>query len=48
MIDGQNVFDQSVKSDLKTYDNIKKKLRLVKEMITQVIVCYIILVSKIL
>ena len=24
MIDGQNVFDQSVKNDLKTYDNILK------------------------
>ena len=24
MIDGINIFDQSVKNDLKTYDNIKK------------------------
>ena len=25
MIDGKNVFDQPVKSDMKTYDNIQKK-----------------------
>ena len=24
MIDGQNFFDQSVKNDLRTYDNIRK------------------------
>ena len=24
MIDGQNIFDQSIKSDMKTYDNIQK------------------------
>ena len=24
MIDGQNVFDQPVKNDLRTYDNIQK------------------------
>ena len=24
MIDGRNFFDQPIKSDLKTYDNIKK------------------------
>ena len=32
MIDGQNVFDQPIKSDIRTHDNIKK-LQLVKEMI---------------
>ena len=24
MIDGRNIFDQPIKNDLKTYDNIKK------------------------
>ena len=32
IIDGKNLFDQPVKNDLETYDNIKK-LQLAKEMI---------------
>ena len=35
MIDGKNVFDQPIKNDTKTYDNIQ----LVKEMTTQLVVC---------
>ena len=38
MIDGKNFFDQPVKSDLRTYDNIQK-FQQVKEMITQLVVC---------
>ena len=34
MIDGQNFFDQEVKSNLRTYDNI----RLAKEMIIRLVV----------
>ena len=36
MIDRQNFYDQSVKNDLKTYNNIRK-LRLVKEMTIKLI-----------
>ena len=39
MIDGKNLFDQPINNDLKTYENIFKKLLLVKEMITQLVVC---------
>ena len=38
MIDGRNFFDQPVKNDIKSYENIRK-LQLVKEMITQLVVC---------
>ena len=38
MIDGKNLFDQPINNDLKTYENIFKKLLLVKEMITQLVV----------
>ena len=34
MIDRRNFFDQPIKNDLKTYDNIRK-LQLIKMMITQ-------------
>ena len=34
MIDRRNLFDQPIKNDLKTYDNIRK-LQLIKMMITQ-------------
>ena len=44
MIDGQNFFDQPVESDLKTYE----KLKLVKEMITLLVVCLTIIISKII
>ena len=36
-IDGQNFFNKPIKNNLNTYDNIKK-LPLVKEMITQLLV----------
>ena len=36
-IDGQNFFNKPIKNHLNTYDNIKK-LPLVKEMITQLLV----------
>ena len=38
MIDEQNIFNQIVKNDLRTYDNIRKKIRLVKEMIARLVV----------
>ena len=37
MIDGQKFFDQLVKSNLRTYDNIRK-LQLVKGMIVRLVV----------
>ena len=45
MIDEQNIFDQSVRKNLITYDSIKK-LQQVKEMITQLVVCWTIIISK--
>ena len=41
MTDGKNIFDQTIRSNMKTYDNIKK-LEQVKMMITQLVVCWII------
>ena len=38
MIYEQNIFNQIVKNDLRTYDNIRKKIRLVKEMIARLVV----------
>ena len=38
MIDGKNVFDQPVKNDKVTYENIRNLL-LLKEMIMQLVVC---------
>ena len=38
MIDGKNLFDQPINSNIKTYENIRKLL-LVKEEITQLVVC---------
>ena len=38
MIDRQNLFDQPLRNNLITYDNIQK-LQLVKEIITQLDVC---------
>ena len=40
MIDGKNFFDQIIKNEKITYENIKKKknMLLVKEMITQLVV----------
>ena len=37
VIDEKNFFDQPVKSDMRTYDNIQI-LQLVKEMITQLVI----------
>ena len=37
MIDGRNVFDQPVKNDLITYDNVRK-ITIGQEMITQLVV----------
>ena len=44
-IDGRNFFDQPINDDRKTYENIRKLL-LVKKMIAQVVICYIIDPSK--
>ena len=44
MIDGKNFFDQPINSGLKTYENIRK-IATVNEMITRLVVCYIILNS---
>ena len=41
----KNFFDQPITNDIKTYENIKKLL-LVKEMIMQLVVYYIIPISK--
>ena len=38
VIDEKNIFDQTIKSNMKTYDNIKK-LEQVKMMIIQLVVC---------
>ena len=42
--DGKNFFDQPIKNDATTYKN--RKIVLVKEMITQLVVCWIILTLK--
>ena len=42
MVDGQNVFDQSITNNLITYDNVRQ----VKEMILQLVVCRTIIISK--
>ena len=48
MIDGKNFFDQPVKNDQRTYDNIKK-LQQAKEIITQLAVyCIMFLIKMIL
>ena len=44
-VDGKNVFNQPVKNNLTTYDSIEK-LQQVKEMITQLVVCWTIIISK--
>ena len=46
MIHGQNFFDQPVKNDLITCDNTQKLK--VKKMITELVVCFTIIISKIL
>ena len=46
MIDEKDFFHQPVKCDIRTYDNILKKLQQVKEMITQLVVCKVLNISK--
>ena len=45
MTDGQNFFDQIVRHKLITYDGIKK-LQQVNETITQLVVCFTLMISK--
>ena len=45
MTDGQNVFDQTVRDKLITYDGIKK-MQQVNETITQLVVCFTLIISK--
>ena len=45
MIDGQDIFDQLVRNNLITHDNIKK-LQQVKEMIIQLVVCNTVILLK--
>ena len=47
MSDGKNFLDQPINSNLKTYENIRKLL-LIKEVITRLDACYIILTLKII
>ena len=46
MIDEKDFFHQPVKRNIRTYDNILKKLQQVKEMITQLVVCKVLNISK--
>ena len=46
MTDGKDVFDQLFKSSMKTYDIAFEKLQQVKEKITQLVVCWTIIISK--
>ena len=45
MINGQNFFDQPVRNNLIAHNSIHK-LQQVKEMITQLVVCWTIIISK--
>ena len=45
MINGQNFFDQSLRNNLITYDGIQK-FQQVQGIITQLVVCWIIIISK--
>ena len=45
MIDGKTFFPKPVKDDLITFENIQR-LSLVKKMITQLVVCYIIIIFR--
>ena len=44
MIDAKNFFDQLMKNDFKKFE----RFSLVKEKITQVVVCYIIIILKVI
>ena len=48
MIDGQNIFDQTVKNDLRTYDNIQKIAIGQGDDYTIMVVCWTIIISKII
>ena len=45
MFDGYNFFDQTVRNNLITCDSVQK-LKQIQEMITQLVVCWIIIISK--
>ena len=45
MFDGNNFFDQTVRNNLITCENVQK-LKQIQEMITQLVVCWIIIISK--
>ena len=45
-INGKNFFDQSIRNSIKTYEDIQKKLLLIKDMITKLAFYYIVFVSK--
>ena len=45
MIDGKNFFEQPVKNDKVTYENIRK-VTIDEEMIIQLVVCQTIPISK--
>ena len=45
MINRQNFFDQPVRNNLIAHNSIQK-LQQVKEMITQLVVCWTIIISK--
>ena len=44
MIDGKSFFNQPATNSMKTYDDIRKIQ--VKEMITQLVACWTIIISK--
>ena len=46
MIDDRNFFDKPIRNNIKTYENIFKKLLQVKEMITRLAFCQIVLISN--
>ena len=45
MIDGKNFFDQPIKSDMRTYDNIRKIETGQGDDYTTIVVCWIIIIS---
>ena len=47
MFDGQNPFDQPAENDLRTYNKFEKLLQ-VKGTITQMVVCWTRITSKII
>ena len=49
MIDGKTFFNQPVKNNLRTYDMITfKRSQMVQEMITQLVVYWVVSISKII